>query len=206
MKQFKLIKNQKGLSLLELVVSIAIMSILLLGIAGIVGYAAQSYSRNSNETTLQSEVQSVLTQITNLIQDTNYAIEFDSGLNMLRTYYNEFYYEIYFAESTKEIYMNKFYYDPSVNFEAVRSGEAQLESIRIISADGNHAENKEMADYVENFSVAIVDNVVTLSLTMKKNASEYNGTNSVKLRNRMYLDGDEESPWSTYEYTEPAMK
>ncbi len=65
------IKNKKGLSLVELIVTIAIMSIVSVGIAAAVVSSTKSYTTGSSEVDLQQEVQNITNILNNLVMDAN---------------------------------------------------------------------------------------------------------------------------------------
>ena len=66
-------KNNKGLSLVELIVTIAIMSIISVGIAAAVVSSTKSYTTGSSEVDLQQEVQNITNILNNLVMDANEA-------------------------------------------------------------------------------------------------------------------------------------
>ena len=65
----KLIKDQKGLSLVELIVTVAIMALVSAGIATAVVSATRNYSRGNSEVDLQQEVQVITNILNNIVID-----------------------------------------------------------------------------------------------------------------------------------------
>ena len=71
MKSF--IKNKNGLSLVELIVTIAILSIVSIGIGAAVVSSTKSYTSGSAEVDLQQEAQNITNILTNIVMDANAA-------------------------------------------------------------------------------------------------------------------------------------
>ncbi|MBR1862306.1 MAG: InlB B-repeat-containing protein [Lachnospiraceae bacterium] len=65
----KLLKNNIGLSMIELILTIAIMSLVSVGIGSAVVSATRNYSRNNTEIDLQQEVQNITNILNNLVID-----------------------------------------------------------------------------------------------------------------------------------------
>ncbi len=65
----KIHKNNKGLSLVELIITIALMVIVSAGVAAAVLSSTRNYSKNSSEVEIQQDVQTVSNILTNLILD-----------------------------------------------------------------------------------------------------------------------------------------
>lgn len=61
--------NNKGMSLVELICAIGIMSLLGLSVAGVMIVSADTYRNGSNDADLQQEAQLLVNQVTSLVQD-----------------------------------------------------------------------------------------------------------------------------------------
>lgn len=70
--------NEKGFSLVELVVSMAILMIVGVAMLGFMAYCISQYTRSSEETTLQMETQTTQSQVQELILQTNVGIAINS--------------------------------------------------------------------------------------------------------------------------------
>ena len=70
--------NEKGFSLVELVVSMAILMIVGVAMLGFMAYCINQYTRSSEETTLQMETQTTQSQVQELILQTNVGIAINS--------------------------------------------------------------------------------------------------------------------------------
>ena len=76
----KLFKNSKGYSLIELIVTIAIMSIITVGIGAAVVSATKNYNRGTTEVNVQAAGQNVTNILTNLIIDSAQAYSDADGV------------------------------------------------------------------------------------------------------------------------------
>lgn len=61
--------NNKGLSLVELIISVTILSILMIGMSAILSSMSRDFSRSQTEIALQDNVQSTFSIVSNLIQE-----------------------------------------------------------------------------------------------------------------------------------------
>ena len=71
-------KDNKGFSLVELIISMAVLAIVSLAIMVLVQYGTRSYTYAKSELNLQMEAQTLLAQINTMIQESNYA-EYDAA-------------------------------------------------------------------------------------------------------------------------------
>ena len=65
----KLLNDHKGLSLVELIVTVAIMALVSAGVATAVISATRNYSRGNSEVDLQQEVQVITNILNNIVID-----------------------------------------------------------------------------------------------------------------------------------------
>lgn len=77
------VRNQ-GMTLVELLVSIAAFAIAMIGIVSLINYSARFYSNSSKEVEIQSELNSVFTLVSNMIVDANSSVAFDSSHKLAR--------------------------------------------------------------------------------------------------------------------------
>lgn len=80
----KITKNNIGLSMIELIVTIAIMAVISVGIGGIVVSSTKSYSAGSAEVGLQQEVQNITNILNNLVIDAISASNESGNTSVLR--------------------------------------------------------------------------------------------------------------------------
>ncbi len=87
------IKNEKGLSLVELIVTVAIMGIVSVGIGTAIVTTTKSYSTGSSEVGLQQETQNITNILNNLVIDASFASNFvdDTGTLVIENTNNEFF-------------------------------------------------------------------------------------------------------------------
>ena len=76
--------DHRGLSLIELIVSIAILSIVVGAIFGFFLFSMRSYNKDSGETNVQSEAQMTVNRLQNQIVNTTTGIGKDDAEMLLR--------------------------------------------------------------------------------------------------------------------------
>ena len=74
----KRVKNS-GLTLVELLVSVAVLSIVTLGIGGLLRLAAEQYSNATKETEVQNQTQSVFASVSNALEDVAIDVTFNGS-------------------------------------------------------------------------------------------------------------------------------
>lgn len=72
-------RNQKGFTLVELIVSVAILSVLLIAIMGFVVSGAQAYGSVNATVTLQTASQQAMAQVESYLIDCNGGVAFENG-------------------------------------------------------------------------------------------------------------------------------
>lgn len=82
-------QDNKGMSLVELLVSVAVLSILMAGVFGLMKAAATYHATSSREVELQNQMQTTFVQVSNLLVDAD-AVQF-SGNRLVACRDNEFY-------------------------------------------------------------------------------------------------------------------
>ena len=76
-------EKNKGLTLVELLVSIAVLSIVTLGIGGLLRLAAEQYSNATKETEVQNMLQSTVASLSNQLADAALGVHFDNTKKQL---------------------------------------------------------------------------------------------------------------------------
>ena len=171
----KRVRNQ-GLTLVELLVSIAVLSIVTLGIGGLLRLAATQYSNATKETEVQNLTQATVASLTNAMEDVALDISFNGSTKTL-TIANDLNY-IKFMWSGSTIYYDEHTY-ASASTDAEKIAEATAASV------GTALENV-LCDHVQNFSVdtAMKDNgMVVLNLTVIFKERSKSIVQNVYLRN-----------------------
>lgn len=156
-------QDNKGMTLVELLISIAISSIVIASIAFFMNYASRNYRNASNDVMLQTEGQTILNQLNEMIIEAN-NVKF-AGATLT----------IYQEEETITITL-----DPAAN-------ELIYNKYKL---DGTHLVTDELAGkYVESWSVVDTgtddsNRQIGLSLHLRKDSNTYQIENEiVSLRN-----------------------
>lgn len=76
-------KNQKGFTLVELIIAVAILAIVTLSVCGFIVVGSRSYTSANTDIMLQQEAQLALNQISDVIIDTTESINYGSGTEMV---------------------------------------------------------------------------------------------------------------------------
>lgn len=167
-KRRKIIDN-KGVTLLELMVAVAISVIVIASIAYFMERSTKNYKNANEEITLQMEAQTILNQLNDLIMEA---------------------YNVKYVDQVLKIYQNKdnyiITYEPEnarLTFEKVQVGNVLTGNAVLFG------------QYVENFNVVdtgIDDSNKTIEITLelKNNKKSYNKTSRITLRNRIKTVSD----------------
>ena len=108
-KIIQILKNKKGLTLVELLCTVAILGIVTTMVGGTMVTSMQSYSRGTSELDVQKESQFITNQITNLIVDATKNVSFAN--NILTIPKNETTYEVIYDPIKQELYYTDTNYD-----------------------------------------------------------------------------------------------
>ncbi len=163
MKMVQDAKNQ-GMSLVELLVSVAVLGIAMIGILALMNLSTKYYSNSSKEVEVQQELQSTFAMISNMLVDANSYVQFNSSSHTARI-----------ANKSKK-YVVKL--DGSKLY-AKEYGLADSED------DLASAENL-LADHIQTFSLDVThydDGYVTLAMKSKYGNREAAMSKNVFLRN-----------------------
>lgn len=162
--------NQKGFSLIELIVAIAILTIVGAAVVGFCMSGTNSYKTVSTEVDLQYEAQLAVNQLSDLLIDANHGVGFDSANQTLYIYNDSVAYAIVFESANQQLMLKKY---------NVTTDSVTLESSNL------------MAEYVTAFSAVIPTEdkssrqMVNLTITFKKDDKSYLGEKNVTLRNKV---------------------
>lgn len=197
----KIKRENKGFSLVELVVVIAIFSVVSIAIGGFLLAAQRSYAVSANELDIQEEAQLVANQLQEMILDTSLGISYqyvvvdDTGATLtdymlddslalptgeltkkeLYIYGSDYYYHIYWNKEKSELYLIE--YDKS-------GATPQL-------ADGMPSEGVVLGEFVSDFKVDLskiaTDRMVSFDITFKKPGVDrsYMVSRNVSIRNNI---------------------
>lgn len=171
-------ENNKGYSLVELMITLAIFGIVMIGIALIMRTTSVSYVNGSNEVAMQTEAQIIANQIEELLVDANGGSGFAEGVKdgydeyLIYDGYNNVRHHIVYNDDTNEILYDK------VN--------------DITGSSSNLANYSLMAEYVSDFDIigwnteennVNRDNKVTVEIEMDKDGYVYEVSREIYFRN-----------------------
>lgn len=208
----RLKRENKGFSLVELIVVIAIFSVVGVVIGGFLLAANRSYAVSANELDIQEEAQLVANQMQEMILDTSLGISYqyvvtdDAGTELINymendaatlpagtlsqkdlyIYGRDYYYHIYWDKENAQLYL--------VEYEKTASGYQP--------AEGMPATGVLFGEYVSNFSVDLShvasDRMVSFDITFKKKNSDrdYLVSRNVSLRNDVLTNKPKEEVYN----------
>ncbi|HKL79621.1 MAG TPA: prepilin-type N-terminal cleavage/methylation domain-containing protein [Mobilitalea sp.] len=159
--------NNKGTSLIELIIAMAIAAIVLSMIMFLINVSSNNFRRTSNEVNLQMESQTAINQISNLAME---AIEVTREVNGNIERY-------IFENSDADYYTIVF---DATEMELYQIGPTGFEEAKVA------AYNKEvnlLAEYVDNFEINIAVKSVNIILTSALGEDTFTVSKKVKLRN-----------------------
>lgn len=163
-------KNNKGFSLMELIVSVAIFGVLSATVLGFVYSGSRSYSSIYTSLGLQSESQLALSQVSERLMDCNGSLSFEESADGAALY-------IHRTDSAgeKECQIFRFraedgvlYYICAAEGEAPGAGEDGWEPV---------------AAHMTGFDYSREQNAVTVSMSFERRGKTYEASEVVSLRN-----------------------
>lgn len=188
----RLKQNNKGFSLVELVVAAGILGVISLTVITVMSASSTSYQKSSTEATLQSEAQVVANAISDRLIDCNKNIDYNTevlntvdGLtadtfgdrasgSVLQIVNNDKKYMLLFNQDEKELYY----------LEANKVGNAFPKydySSREVLASNVH-------DFVVNKDRYDKEHIIWFEITYLKDGKQMKGTYQVNIRNHVTLD------------------
>lgn len=196
--------NNKGFSLVELIISVAILTIITSAILGFIVTSSKSYGNVSEDVSLQQEAQLSLNQISDLIVDSTSGLKYyyndNEALIILSdadisgdvtsktlaiynvqkeivsgvTVENKYIYNIIWRKADKKIYLRKDSIDSSTGL--VTQGNEVL-----------------MVEYVTDFNPSLTKvesrKKVSISMTFARNDKNYSASKNFALRNKTIVNG-----------------
>lgn len=177
-------KNQKGLSLVELIVTIAIVAIVSVGIASFLITSYNQYHSQNSNINLQYEAQLAMNQLEDMILNASNGVSFDEASKTLTIYnqtektqadgtvvYENVISVVAWDSSTNQLKLSRYLYDPAGGSRTVIS------------------EDQLMADYVSAFSVKLDEletrHLVDVTLGFALDAKQYTATKEITIRNNI---------------------
>lgn len=209
-------KNQKGFTLVELIIAVAILAVVTLAVSGFIVVGSRSYTSANTDIMLQQDAQLALNQMSDVIIDTTESISY-SGLvgGSMQTVLKD---SEFSGEATDKCLtvVNKkpetddlnqnpsywFYYskdDETIYFNEVNLYDGIADSVAGPTAseikdkfDAASTDKAVLAEHVTEFSVDISqfeqNRVVMLALTFENGNRMYSTSNNVTVRNRIAIN------------------
>lgn len=144
--------DNKGFTLVELMIGIAIMSLLSISIVTFIGYGSRNYRKAQEEVTLQVEAQTIINQLSDLIIEA-YNVKYQD--DMLIIYHNDAKYIITLDTSNNQLI-----------YERVKAGELSSGDKKLF---GQYVTSLEIVDTGEND----LNKTIQISINLKKNNTDY---------------------------------
>ena len=191
-------KNQKGFTLVELIIAIAILAVVSLAICGFIVVGSKGYTAANTDIMLQQEAQLALNQISDVIIDTTDSISYGDGTNLVLKD-SEF-----SGEPSEKILVVVNKKDSNNDNDSYRFEWSKDDQIIYFNTsdtvidDANPApvfdDSKKaiLAQHVREMHIDISqfeeNRVVMVSMTFEKGNKEYTTSNNVTVRNRIALN------------------
>ena len=206
-------KDQKGFTLVELIIAVAILAIVTLAVCGFIVVGSRSYTSANTDIMLQQDAQLALNQISDVIIDTTDSISYGvraGGVGDMQlvlkdsefggeatekclavinkneagsTNDNESYW-FYWSKDDETIYFNK--------VEAYSSTMSTSEIQSAFEAAADQTKVSILAQHVTDFSVDLTqfeaNRVVMITATFENGNRVYSTSNNVTVRNRIALN------------------
>lgn len=170
--------NNKGYSLVELLLTIAIMGLVMLGVAMIMRTTSVTYKDGSNEVTMQTEAQIVANQIEEIFMDGTgsycYSYSFDGGKKFYGiTSAGASHFIIYNPDKDEIWYQKGAANATAPGAEADGGWALMAENVSNVTIDG----------WESNTNNVKCDNMVTVKVDMDRGGYTYTATKDIYFRN-----------------------
>ena len=204
-------QNNKGFSLLEVVVALAISSLVFICVSGFVSVGLRTSNTTKANSTVSQETQTTINQLNRMVMEATKAIySYSSGedtsftalgadevlmiLNGGEDGANDYFHLIVWSKADYRLYYAKVEVTASLTEENVKS-VVKTKAADYISnqmkADGKFKQINLMAEYVSEFTVdlsKINDSVATVEVTTSMNGRKNTSANNITLRNKLQFD------------------
>jgi prepilin-type N-terminal cleavage/methylation domain-containing protein len=189
-------KDKKGYSLVELIISMAVLAIVALSVMMMMRSGSKSYSNAKAELDLQMESQTLLAQINTMILEANKVVYDDTDPNnpVLALYKIEtekVAVPVPSGEtaSKAEYTVNKTLKDVKLIKMNSSKGKLYLQEsstdVALPSSGGamTYSDEELFSDYMDSFDVSIDGSAVTVTIGMKEAKQSYTASATTKIRN-----------------------
>lgn len=199
-------RDQRGLTLVELLVAIAIAAIVIVSVASFMVVGAKSFTSTSSEVNLQHESQLAFNQLQDLVIDTalgiTYAYEPSDGSGEVKViadkengsllipadavqkklylYNQDIVYEVIWDRATSRL----FYMEYSTEIDS--NGKIVLGEVEVTES--------RMADYITDFNIDLTrlekKRIVRVDMGFTKENKTYEASYNITIRNRIVVNGE----------------
>jgi prepilin-type N-terminal cleavage/methylation domain-containing protein len=171
--------NNKGFTLVEMVVAFAILAVIMLTVTFVIGTSSNTYSKIATDINLQYESQLAMNQLQEYIIDCNACIGVNSGGDTL-----------YVINKTDDSHYEAYKFVKNADTDELYFYNKTIETSDFNPADpGNYAftdgTGELMSSYVKDFSAAVADSSVIVTMKYGSGSETYNGRQTFALRNQV---------------------
>lgn len=181
-------KNNKGYTLVELLVAMAIFAIIMAEIGTMMNHSSKLYLNGTYEVDLQTEAQQIVQQMEELLIDASVSVNVTPNASGLSVNNIEI---VNYDSSYRIVYVQP---DPSVSY-----GNIYLTSTGPYTAD-----NQLMGEYVESISLNMAEyasaSKITLEVLLRNDKYTYATSKDIYLRNDIGLSGNRATPSAEGEF------
>lgn len=116
-------KSNEGMTLVELLVSVAVLSILMGGAMALMKQAATYHGDSAREVEIQNQLQTAFVQVGNLMIDANIGIEYDTARGRMISCHNDFFYVV--EKHDSKLYVDQVNYTSTATTVDMKLQEAR---------------------------------------------------------------------------------
>ena len=209
-------KNRSGFSLVELLVAIAIFSVIMLVVFSFMRSVTIQYGRGNTEITVQNEVQTLMAHIQDFVVAANANVGVDNSNSDIKIFMVNDYPEVTGQASRDGFRVIEFdhtngylYYYDWTQLSGVTDAEKNgfigeedrdekfnkakaIVTNHPIAASSTKVQSYLLTEYVSSFGVDtshITENYIAVSVTIKKDNVHYSAAKNIFLRNKLYEIG-----------------
>ena len=163
--------RNKGYTLLELMLAIAISSIVITSVVALMGSVSRSYKVTNEKVFLQMEAQTILNQLNQMIMESTNVVCSDIDGD---------------SDNDLKIYNNDKEYTITINFDSVAKKLlfTKVNKVPKMGAPTNELFGQYVTEFVVNPSANAGDSF-TIELTLEQGDNTYSIENQVKIRNKI---------------------
>ncbi len=170
-------KSNQGMTLVELLVSVAVLSLLMTGAFALMRQAATYHSNSAREVEIQNQLQTTFSQVSNLLIDSTLGIEYDKDNERLIACHNEFFYVV--EKKDSNLYVEQVNYSDAAATKDVKLQEAKAHTL---TASSRNLISDRVATFIVDTS-GEDDGYVVLAIRCTYNSRTAYLSQNVFLRN-----------------------